>query len=186
MNISYRVAILLAVCIPLAVVAGVQSGWEKHLKERLSEFQSCSNQTDDSSPCNRFVGRAMADVYGIEDFKDPSTGQYLSANEIDAYVVTHPETWASLGEASKQSVLDAASADAANGRAIIAVKPGEVHGHVAIILPGSQTDSANWHLKVPNSASFFLGKPQQSYVGDKLSKAFSSPDGVKIFGHEAN
>jgi hypothetical protein len=185
MNVSWRLAIL-TVCVPVALLAGVHPGWEKHLKERLSEFQSCSNQTDDSSPCNRFVGKALADVYGIEDFKDPLTGQYLSANEIDAYVVTHPDVWASLGDASNQSVLDAAATDAANGRAVIAVKPGEVHGHVAIILPGSQADSPSWHLKVPNSASFFLNKPQQSYVGDKLSKAFSSPEGVRIFGHEAN
>ena len=156
-------------------------GWEKTLQSRLSEFLSCQNQVDDSSPCNRFVGKALSDVYGIDDFQDPANkSQYLSANLIAAYV-TVSKNWVSLGTADSQAALTEAAAAANAGRAAIAVKPGDAHGHVALILPGPLQESPNWKLNVPNSACFFLGKPNQSYVGDKLSRAFSSPTGVKLF-----
>jgi hypothetical protein len=160
----------------------VAADWQKRLEQRLAEFQSCSEAADDSSPCNRFVAQAFAGVYGIHDFEDPSKqGQYLSANVIEAYV-TVTKAWVFLGYADTQQALDEATAAANEKRAVIAIKPGEEHGHVAIVLPGPQTDSASWKLKVPNSACFFLGKPHQSYVADKLSKAFASPAGVKLFG----
>ena len=100
-----------------------RSDWEKRLTERLSEFQSCQDQTDDKSPCNRFVGRALSDVYGIDDFKDPGTpGQYISANLMETYVVTHNDVWVLLGDASDQKVLDEAAADANQGHAVIAAQ----------------------------------------------------------------
>src|SRR5207253_10712805 len=89
--------------------------------------------------------------------------------------------WIPLGQASDQKALDEAAAAANSGKAVIAIKPGEGHGHVAIILPGPATQSPSCKLTVPNSASFFLGKPAQSYVGDSPSKAFAAPDGVKLF-----
>jgi hypothetical protein len=155
--------------------------WQKRLERRLGEFQSCGEKMDDNSPCNRFVGAAFAEVYGINDFVDPTPkGQFLSANLIDTYVVVSKQ-WVSLGTADDQQALNEAAAAANNKRAVIAIKPGEEHGHVAIVLPGPQTDSPSWKLKVPNSACFFLGKPRQSYVADKLSKAFATPTGVKLF-----
>jgi hypothetical protein len=162
-----------------AVVAA--AGWESRLKERLSEFQSCKEKSDDLSPCNRFTGRALEEVYGVEDFKDPThAGQYLSANLIEAYVATSAN-WVFLGGANEQKALNEAALAANQGRAVIAVRMGEQHGHVAIILPGQLTKSSSWNLDVPNSACFFLGKPSESYVVGPLSKAFGVPNGVKLF-----
>lgn len=162
-----------------------QSDWEKRLTERLSEFQSCQDQKDENSPCNRFVGRALSDVYGIDDFKDPGKpGEYISANLIETYVVTHNDLWVLLGDAGDQKVLNEATTDANQGHAVIAVEQGKGHGHVALVLPGAQTYSSNWKLQVPSSAAFFLGNPKEAYVKDKLSKAFSTPSGVRIFAHE--
>lgn len=182
MNKLTAVALLIvASLIAVGNTMGTEQGWEKRLQQRLAEFQSCKEQVDDLSPCNRFTGQALADVYGVPDFKDPThPGQYLSANLIETYVATS-KNWVRLGGADDQSALNEAAAAAEQGRAVIAVKMGENHGHVAIILPGSLTKSPSWNLNVPNSACFFLGKPGESYVGDKLSKAFGSPDGVKLF-----
>lgn len=162
--------------------ATTASGWEKVLKNRLSEFLSCKDQTDDASPCNRFIGKALADVYGVDDFRDPSTkDQYLSANLIDAYLSVSKD-WVALGTADQQQALNEAAAAANAGRPVVAVIPHEKHGHIALVLPGELTYSPSWKLNVPNSASFFLGNPAQSYVSEKLSKAFSSPADVKLFG----
>jgi hypothetical protein len=157
------------------------SGWEKALRTRLSEFLSCEDQADDASPCNRFVGKALDDVYQVSDFRDPSIkGGYLSANLIETYV-TVSKDWVPLGSADQQQALNEAAATANSGRAAIAIIPGEKHGHIALLLPGFPTHSPSWKLDVLNSACFFLGHPAQSYVSDKLSKAFSSPQGVKLF-----
>jgi hypothetical protein len=138
LGLSCAVPVLL-----LVVVAGAQAvipGWESKLRNRLAEFQSCSVQDDDLSPCNRFVGRAIAEVYGIDDFKDPTNkGQYLSANLIDTYLVTS-HNWVPLGDANSQRSLDEAAMAANKGRAVLAVRQGEKHGHVAIILPVSQLE----------------------------------------------
>jgi hypothetical protein len=163
----------------------ISPGWEKRLQQRLGEFQSCKEKIDDSSPCNRFVAQALSDVYGIHDFEDPAKkGQYLSANLIEAYVLFSKD-WVLLGMADSQKALDEASSSANKGYAVIAVRPGEDHGHVAIVLPGPLSNSPSWKLNVPNSASFFLGKATQSYVGDKLSKAFATPTGVKLFARSS-
>jgi hypothetical protein len=161
--------------------ATIASGWEKMLKDRLSEFLSCKDQADDASPCNRFIGKALEDVYGVDDFQDPSTkGQYLSANLIDTYLSVSND-WVVLGTADQQQALNDAAGAANAGHAVVAVIPGVNHGHVALVIPGDLTYSPSWKLNVPNSASFFLGNPAQSYVGDKLSKAFSSPADVRLF-----
>lgn len=161
-------------------------GWERRLQNTLAEFLSCKERTDDSSPCNCFVGRALAEVCEIDDFEIPGKkDQYISANLIEVYVVTSPH-WVLIGTAEKQKSLDEATVAANAGRAVIAVRPGERHGHVAMVLPGIQSFSPSWNLRVPNSASFFLGKPGQSYVGGGLSKAFTSPEGVKLFAYVMN
>jgi hypothetical protein len=71
------------------------------------------------------------------------------------------------------------------GKRFVAVKADEPNGHVAVVFPGNLAPSANWNnLKCPNSASFFLKHPEKSYIGRKLSYAFDSPKGVKIYGRE--
>jgi hypothetical protein len=173
---------LMLALLQIKLFSATGEGWENRLQARLHEFQACREQTDDLSPCNRFTGRVLSEVYGVNDFEDPTrNGEYLSANQIETYVATSRD-WVLLGTADDQKALSEAALAAKQGRAVIAIKMGAAHGHVAIILPGELIRSPNWNLNVPNSACFFLGKPAQSYVGDRLSKAFVSPDGVRLFG----
>ena len=153
----------------------------------LGEFLSCSQKGDDRSPCNVFLGRAIKRVYGINDFQilgKPDT--YLDANAIAAYLATNPKNWTPIGTASDQKNLDEAQFQANHGHAVVAVYSSPNHGHVCLVLPGSVQDSSTWQLRVPNSASFRLDKPADSYVGGPLSKAFGNDkrDEVKLYVHD--
>jgi hypothetical protein len=154
--------------------------WQADVEAMLHEFMTCQSPIDDVSPCNRFVGRALKRIYNIDDFTKPN-GEFMTANEI-AGAVAASGNWTKLGNASDQKALNEAQGYANVKKAIIAVSSGSPHGHVAIILPGSQTQSGSWGLKVPNSASFFLNKPDKSYIGKPLSFAWTTPNGVSIYG----
>jgi len=169
----------------LALGAQTNNQWSADLNRMLNEFKSCQdNAEDDQSPCNRFVGKALRRVYNIDDFGPDGNGEYLDANTIASYLATS-DKWVFLGMAADQKTLNEAQDDANKGRAVVAVKPGDSHGHIAIVLPGELSPSANWKgLNCPNSASFFYKNLDESYVGKKLSYAFTAPDDVKIYGHE--
>lgn len=156
--------------------------WQDDVEKMLSEFLSCGGLTPPNKPCNTFLRQALKSVYKINDF-DNGSGEYISANDIAAYVLIHTDIWTLLGDASSQKVLDDAQGYAKFGKAVIAVQPNPSgHGHVALILPGSQQYSGNWNLKCPNSASFFLNKPNNSYAFKPLSYAFTTTENVKIYG----
>lgn len=157
--------------------------WKKDVESMLYEFMQCKEVIDDISPCNHFLGKALKRIYSIDDFERPNQpSQFLTANEVATYVTTS-DKWTLLGPASSQEVLNEAQGYANVKKAVIAVLPAQPYGHVAIVLPGNLEESQQWGgLKVPNSASFFLNRPQKSYIGKKLSFAFSTPDGVKIYG----
>jgi hypothetical protein len=179
-----RSSCFLLILVFAAPLLSSQNNIESKLNEVLGKFLSCETPIDDSSPCNRFVSRALNDAYGIDDFKHPTKkDEYLLANEIAAYVATSPK-WVFIGNASEQDVLDAAVKYAQQRRAVIAVKSAQGSGHVAIVLPGQQTLSATWKLRVPRSASFFLGRPKESFVGEPLSKVWQSPAEVKLYARE--
>jgi hypothetical protein len=162
--------------------AGTPGGdWQADVQALLSQYLACQEPIDDTSPCNRFLGKALKSVYGISDF-DVAPNDYMLANDIAIYVATNPDKWTSLGTADSQDALDQAAGYANLQKAVIAVHPGTGHGHVALVLPGALTPSGNWGLNVPNSASFFQNKPKQSYVGRGLSYAFTAPAGVTIYG----
>jgi hypothetical protein len=155
--------------------------WQKDVDRMLTEFLACQEPIDDISPCNRFLARALKRVYGITDFDKPN-GQFMTANEIAAFVKLNTDKWTDLGSATTQTALTEAAGQANVKKAIIAVLSGEPNGHVALVLPGQLTASGQWKLNVPNSASFFLKNPQKSYIGKGLSFAFAKPDGVRLFG----
>lgn len=152
--------------------------WEKDVKGMLTEFLSCKDPIDDKSPCNVFLGRALKRVYAINDFDDTTSPiGYLTANKIALQVEILTDKWTKLGNASAQNALNEAQGQANLKRPVIAVwrnPDNNKSGHVALILPGSLTQSGSWGLKVPNSASFTLGKPENAYVGGPLSKAFGA------------
>jgi hypothetical protein len=165
-------------------LAGIQANkeWKSYMESLLNEFMQCNAPIDDYSPCNRFLGLALKRVYKINDFERPQqSGQYMSANEI-ALEVSKSKQWILLGKAENQEVLSTAQDNANSFLAVIAVNQGEPNAHVALVLPGELQESNNWKkLKVPNSASFKLNDSASSYVGRKLSYAFSSPDKVLIY-----
>lgn len=178
MKISRLVTFLVIVCLAFTSTAISREEAEK----KLNELLSCSGPMDQYSPCNMFVGRALERLYGVKDFKTGSD-KFLLANEIAAHVATSSD-WVYLGEATDQNALTQAQGYANQGRAIIAVRAGDTNGHVAVVLPGTTTQSGKWNLKAPNSASFLLNEPKLSYVGKPLSHAFGSPAGVKLYGRE--
>jgi hypothetical protein len=158
--------------------------WQKDVEFMLNQFMSCKDPIDDQSPCNYFLARALKRIYNISDFDQPGKpGQYLSANQIGTYLAVSGK-WTKLGIASDQNALNQAKGYADVKKAIVASMQAQPNDHVAIILPGPLSLSSSWKLKVPNSASFFLKKPQNSYVGKPLSFAFKSEDtgSVAIYG----
>lgn len=164
---------------------------QRALYRQLVEYMSCpsddpaSGKLADRVACNYFVGKVLNDVYNIDDFST-GTGSWLLANEIHRYVSRNTKAWSRLGAANVQSVLNDASAGAANGHAVIAITPG-VPGHVALILPGLPKASSSWGgLKVPNSAAFSLDNVDKAYVFCRLSYAFSDPRKVEIFWRVKN
>jgi hypothetical protein len=172
----------------MASEAAVQD-WKADVERILHEFLSCATPIDDRSPCNVFLARALDRVYRIREFGDPARPEtVMRANEIADFVAARHDLWVALGSGDDQTALDEAQGYANRGKAIIAVwknPAAGAAGHVALILPGEQANSASWSLRVPNSASFSLDRPADSYVGGPLSKAFSNQKKaqVKIYGH---
>jgi hypothetical protein len=127
--------------------------------------------------CNVFVGMAIKDIYGFDDFlnkKGPSG--YFIANEIVDLLFTElSEKWESLGTCDNQNVLDKAQLIANSNHAVVAVwknpdkkKP----GHVALVLPGLQ--QSGWSgMMVPNAANFAQAKDPTNFICSRLSGAFS-------------
>jgi hypothetical protein len=172
----------------LATIAH-EDDWKTDVERMLQEFLSCATPLDDRSPCNVFLARALDRVYRIREFGDPARPEtVMRANEIADYVAARQDLWVPLGKGNEQSALDQAQEYANRGKAIIAVwknPTAGAPGHVALILPGEQTASASWGLRVPNSASFSLDRPNDSFVGGPLSRAFGSNKKaqVKLYGH---
>lgn len=140
----------------------------------LAEFLQCTKDHPiaESSPCNWFAGKAMERIWGIKDFQRPGKpGEYLLANEIADFVAVS-RCWAKLGTADSDLALEQAARDANDGQPVVAVFKDMPNGHVALVTKGPVSFSGTWNTNVPNSASFFLNKPQNSYVDGPLSKAF--------------
>jgi hypothetical protein len=153
---------------------------------KLMPFMTCKDYGNkietalsDQTACNWFLARGLEAAYGYKDFTPERSG-WKTANEIATFVSSSPR-WEKLGTASNQSALKKAAAIAAAGHAVIATQRGDPHGHVALILPGPLSASGSWALQTPNSASFFIGRSDRSYVGCKLSYAFQNPSGVELY-----
>ncbi len=77
--------------------------------------------------------------------------------------------------------MQKAQTNANSGKAVIALYLDEDElGHMSLILPGEMHTSATWSLKVPNSSSFFVVKPEDAYVGKGLSYAFNKSQAVRV------
>ena len=146
--------------------------------DKLMGYFTCEDETDPVA-CNVFVGRAAEGLYSVTDFKN-ADGSYMPANTIMDFVKTN-SAWSKLGMANDQAALDNA-ADGAQNQLIIAVMSDDPHGHVAIVMPGDPMPSSSWgNLRVPNSASAFLGKVDKAYIFCRLSWAFKDPSRVELW-----
>ncbi len=157
------------------------------IEGKLMEYRACRQEAgliegdlNDRSACNWFAARALGAVYGIDDFLKNNKLSWMSANEMLDYV-KQSDRWTRLGDATDNVALQNAAAGAASGHAILAIRRGAPHGHVAVILPGELKKSTTWNMDVPNSASFQLDSVDNSYVGCRLSAAFQSPKGVELY-----
>ncbi len=148
--------------------------WEKGLNKVLYEFLQCKKPIDDNSPCNIFVCNAIYTVYGVNDLYDEKTQRCRTANEIYDYLNTNNKQWIKMGMADNQKTLSEAQDYANQGYVVVAVYSNKPHGHIAIVLPGVLKSSSKWNLNVPNSASFFMNLPDNSYINLPLSYAFNN------------
>lgn len=141
---------------------------------KLHGYFQCNpaDPVNDLSPCNAFVGKAIEALYGLNDFKT-STGGYLLANDIADSLAAGFKNWKALGVVYDKDNTYCAQSLANKGYPIVAAMSAPGHGHVAIVLPGSPSQSSTWGMAVPNSASFLLGNVASSYVGKGLGSAFS-------------
>lgn len=160
--------------------------WKPHVEWVLNELNSCRNAMDDRSPCNRFVGQALQKIWSADDFSTgkPAPNDFMLANSMAERMLTARDKWIPLGSAGTQSALDQAQVQANKGYAVVAVIAGRPAGHVAVVIPGTLKKSNSWDgLRVPNSASMLLDKPNNSYVGKPLSFAFSGEkyNDVKLY-----
>jgi hypothetical protein len=158
-----------------------KAGLDMLATTKLSIQLSCDPKAkiNDLSPCNRFVGKGLVDVYGVQDFVHG--GGYLTANAIFDYVSTAGNGWKSIGILADADNSLCAQYLANKGTPVIAVIKGAVHGHVAMVLPGEPKTSQTWGGFAPNSAAFKYERPTsaQTYVNERLSLAFTAGDAHK-------
>ncbi len=179
--ITTSIVILIGSCCPSVAcpipVDAVETTAAKMLPiKKLFELMTCSatDPINDKSPCNTFAGRGLQAIYHVSDFQD-GRGGYLSANQISDFVAKSA-AWHSLG-----GVLDAgnnlcAQTLANHAHPVVAVLKKSVHGHVALILPGTVAMSTSWGMAAANSASFLFEKPAKSYIDGPLSKSLQKED----------
>lgn len=157
----------------------LNTNWSTELNAVLTEFKSCS------SNCRPYLPKALKTVYPTvdEDFVSESTKKPMRSNELITYM-KETGKWIELGSATDQATLDKAAANAAEGKATIAVleKP-DGGAHISIIIPGKLTPSGSWGVKTPNTASLFMYKPVNSHMDKPLSYCYSPGDRtfVKIY-----
>ena len=171
--------LLSTLCLCFTVDAqNLNKNWESELNSSLSEFTKCSQGAETAALCYHFSGESVKKVYGVNDFYDAAQERYMLIDEIYEYLEGSNSEWTLLGKGYDQAALKKAQEQANQGKAVVAIKKekNEDYGHMAIILPGEMNPSGSWGLRVPNAASFFTHQAEKSFVGKKLSYAFTSSD----------
>ncbi|MDN5199751.1 hypothetical protein QQ008_00215 [Fulvivirgaceae bacterium BMA10] len=152
----------------------LNKNWKTELEQALTDYKKCKNETGDNpQKCSNVTGEVLKIVYNLNDFYSSQRSRYMVAKEIAEFLEDNTE-WQLLGHAYEQDALEKAQELANTKRAVVAVLPDKGDaGHVSVILPGELASSGTWGFKVPNSTSFFVHDPQNSYVGKALSYAFT-------------
>lgn len=151
----------------------INSNWKNELSIALKEFVECENTvTHGVNPCNKYIGSSLKTVYNLDDFYSKELGRHLLVSEISELLESSKE-WTLLGRAYEQNALAEAQKLANAKKAVVAIYLSEENiGHLSLIVPGDLTPSGSWGFQVPNSASFFVYDPQNSYIGKALSYSF--------------
>jgi len=178
-----------------------QTAQESATIRKLSPLASCKTTIDDRAACNVFLGRSLEVLFGNTDFKT-GNDSYMLANDIASGLEKAAPSvgWTKIGVATDQSALDMAQAHANSGKPVVAARLGRLDGeirrpgHVVLIIPGTAQkydfdDVVNnkpvvfqWgKLVAPNSASFFLDRPDKFFFGCPLSATWQRPDGVGLY-----
>ncbi len=147
------------------------------LEEIKGDYDDCKANETKERECNRFTAEALCRFYEINDFQQDE--DYVTYREIKDVVTLNGGIWEPIGLATSQESLEQAQKNANNTKATIAFDPTKSN-HVAIILPGKMVPSGSWGLDVPNSASFFIHKPE-CYYNKGLSYSFSAPEGIILY-----
>ena len=142
----------------------------------VADFIACKESASESHACKYFPAKAICGLYGINDFR---TGDHSYLDYDEVVENLDMSLWEKAGRASSQETLDRAQAAANEGRAAFTV--GNDYGNIAIILPGTTSSSTKWGVKCPNSMSFFMSSPKNSFVNKGLNYAYQDKDGVTIY-----
>lgn len=166
---------------------------EEETIARLAPLRQCKGAIDDRTACNRFVGRALEVLFDNHDFKN--AGDYMLANDIVSGLQQPGNLgWTKIGVATDQFVLEQAQRYANEGRPVVAGRLGlkkkdgsRGDGHVALVIPGTLqkvgfAGDYSWGgLQTPNSASFFIDRPDLIFAGCPLSAVWRRPNDVGLF-----
>lgn len=168
---------------------------------KLAPLQQCKTLIDDRTACNVFLGRALELLFGNKDFKTGGGG-YMLANDIASGLENTAAAlgWSKIGVATDQGALNSAQTLANDGKPVVAAKKGRqvdgapIAGHVVLIIPGTaqrydfddtvkgKVVPFRWgKLITPNSASFFLDRPDKFFLGCPLSATWQAPDGIGLY-----
>ncbi len=159
---------------------------------KLSPLRACKAAIDDRTACNVFLGRALDLLFNNSDFKTGNDSYMLANDIVNGLEMPGNAGWKKIGTATQQDALNKAQALANEGKAVVVARKGPIidgtrrPGHVALILPGTAQnyafDGFSWNtLVAPNSASFFLDKPERMFFGCPLSAVWKKPDDVGLY-----
>lgn len=173
MPMKYLITVLMMLYGAGGQAQKINQNWNSQLEEAISQFKTCENTTVAGvNSCNDFIGETLKTIYRVNDFYSVADSRYMLVSEIYAYL-QNSKRWTLLGKAYEQETLSSAQKLANEKRAVVAIYLNESNiGQLAYILPGSLQPSGTWGFQVPNSAAYFIDKPEGSYTNKGLSYSF--------------
>jgi hypothetical protein len=155
--------------------------WKTDANTILTDFQTCKS-SGKGAECKTYAAKAIEKIYGIKDFDAANKpGGMLDVNGVANYIKKDSK-WKLLGDASSPDILKQAQDDANANKAVVAMMVSDNGAdHIAVIAPGNLTTCGKTGMKCPNSVSFFINNPAQSYVSKPLAYSFKTLDGIKIY-----
>ena len=155
---------------------------QQSVESLLNEYEDCLATASGKMDCKTFTAKAISSIIGVKELVDEN-GEYLEYHDIYEFV-SNNNNWENLGDADDQDAADRAQQLANEGKAVIAINTEDEHKLVIIIIPGEQTSSSKWGVKVPNCAAFFPVNGPEPFINKTMNYAWSTPDGVEIWARK--